>query len=260
MSARVGRHVTSRIRARGWLRTESPLHVGGLGHDPSEPLPIALDGLGRLYVPGTTLAGVLRNWSRGTGEASPLLDRLWGFVSKDDSEEGSASRMIVADALVTTDHRLDERGLPASPLDPIGLELRQSVGIDRVTGTAAQEFLYGRTVVPAGCYLRLEIDVESRTDDATGDEARLGALLAALSAGEVRIGAATGRGLGRYDCSTTRSSWSWTGSTPRPACWPCCGTTRPEPGRRRRCGPPTRGFRDAERFSTSASPGLLALR
>lgn len=196
MTARAGRHVTSRIRARGWLRTESPLHVGGLGHDPSEPLPIALDGLGRLYVPGTTLAGVLRNWSRGAGEASPLLDRLWGFLSRDDSEEGGASRVIVADALVTTDHRLDERGLPASPFDPVGLELRQSVGIDRVTGTAAQEFLYGRTVVPAGCYLRLEIDVESRTDDAAGDEARLGALLAALSAGEVRIGAATGRGLG----------------------------------------------------------------
>src|SRR5690606_26985245 len=65
MAHRVGRRMTARIRARGWLRTESPLHVGGLGSDPSDALPIAVDGLGRLYVPGTTLAGVLRHWMVG---------------------------------------------------------------------------------------------------------------------------------------------------------------------------------------------------
>ncbi|MEU8201433.1 RAMP superfamily CRISPR-associated protein [Streptosporangium sp. NPDC049046] len=195
MSIRVGRRVTSRVRARGWLRTESPLHVGGLGHDPSQPLPIAVDGLGRLYVPGTTLAGVLRNWSRGADPESTDLDSLWGFVSKGRDDEGRASRVVVADALITSDARLDDRGLPASPLDPARLELRQSVGIDRTTGAAAQEFLYGRAVVPAGCHLRLEMDIES-DEDGPADEARMGALIEALCAGEVRIGAATGRGLG----------------------------------------------------------------
>ena len=196
MSIRVGRHVTSRIRARGWLRTESPLHVGGLADDPSESLPIAVDGLGRLYVPGTTLAGVLRNWSRGADPESTDLDPLWGFIPKDrENDEGRASRVIVADALITSEARLDEHGLPATPLDPARLELRQSVGIDRRTGTAAQEFLYGRAVVPAGCHLRLEIDIES-DEEGPADEARMGALLEALRAGEVRVGAATGRGLG----------------------------------------------------------------
>lgn len=191
---RVGRHVTSRIRARGWLRTESPLHVGGLARDPSEPLPIALDGLGRLHVPGTTLAGVLRSWSRGIDTDPGALGEFWGFTQW-GGDGGRASRVIVADALITAEPRLNDRGLPAVPLDPDRLEFRHSVGIDRVTGTAAQEFLYGRAVVPAGCYLRMEIDVESHLDGAV-DEARMGSLLAALSAGEVRIGAATGRGLG----------------------------------------------------------------
>lgn len=194
MTTRVGRPVNSRIRVRGWLRTESPLHVGGLGHDPSEPLPIALDGLGRLYVPGTTLAGVLRNWSRGVAAESAVVDELWGFMPE-RGDEGRASRVIVADALITEDHRLDEYGLPATPLDPGRLEFRQPVGIDRVTGAAAQEFLYSRAVVPAGCHLRLELDIESREEGAP-DEARMGMLLAALGAGEIRIGAATGRGLG----------------------------------------------------------------
>lgn len=194
MTTRVGRHVNSRIRARGWLRTESPLHVGGLGHDPSEALPIALDGVGRLYVPGTTLAGVLRSWSRGADAESEVVDKLWGFIAR-DGDEGRASRMTVADALITADCRLDEHGLPATPLDPGRVEFRPSVGIDRVTGAAAQEFLYGRAVVPAGCHLRLEIDIES-DEDGDADEARMGMLLTALSSGEIRIGAATGRGLG----------------------------------------------------------------
>ncbi|MEU7002658.1 RAMP superfamily CRISPR-associated protein [Nonomuraea sp. NPDC046570] len=194
MTRRTGRHVTSRVRARGWLRTESPVHVGGLSTDPSEPLPIALDGLGRPYVPGTTLAGVLRSWSRGA-DPDALLHDLWGTAGEDS--EGGASRVIVADALVTSDTRLDAQSLPLSPINRALMEFRPSVGIDRVTGTAAPEFLYGRQVVPAGCLLRLEIDIESAADsDQAVDEARMGAFLAALSAGEIRIGAATGRGLG----------------------------------------------------------------
>ncbi|GGO71149.1 RAMP superfamily CRISPR-associated protein [Nonomuraea cavernae] len=192
MTPWTGRRVTSRVRARGWLRTESPLHVGGLGTGPAEPLPLAVDGLNRPYVPGTTLAGVLRDWSRGAGPDA--LDELWGFAAA-RGDGGRASRVIVADALVTSDRRLDERGLPASPLSVAQLEVRSSVGIDRTTGAAAPEILYGRQVVPAGHYLRLEIDVESAESPAL-DEARMRALLTALAAGEIRLGAATGRGLG----------------------------------------------------------------
>ncbi len=197
-SMRVGRHVVSRVRARGWLRTESPLHVGGLSGDPTEPLPIALDGLGRVHVPGTTLAGVLRSWCRGIGPEPDSLREMWGSVPE-RGDGGRASRVIVADALVATTCRVDEHGLPVTPLDPALLEFRPFVGIDRATGAAAPEFLYGRAVVPAGCYLRLEIDIESAElgeHSAELDQTRMAALLEALGRGEIRLGAATGRGLG----------------------------------------------------------------
>lgn len=216
MTNRVGRPVTARIRARGWLRTESPLHVGGLGDDPSEALPIAVDGLGRPYVPGTTLAGVLRHWTLGaaarpvrpTSTGSPLtpgaadedpghLNDLWGYVAERDDDRAHASRVIVADALIATDTRLDEHGLPAAPLDPARLEFRPSVGIDRRTGAAAPEFLYGRAVIPTGHYIRLALDIEcADVRDLARDEARMGAMLAALTRGEIRVGAATGKGFG----------------------------------------------------------------
>lgn len=196
MTSRTGRPMTSRIRVRGWLRTESPLHVGGLSGDPSDPLPLAVDGEGRLYVPGTSLAGALRSWMRGAGPEEDLK-RLWGFIPEGDhdEEEGQASRVIVADALIAVDTKLDEYGLPENPLEFGHLEFRPSVGIDRVTGAAVPEFLYGRAVVPAGNYVRLALDIECH-DETELDEARMGAMLDALASREVRLGAATGKGFG----------------------------------------------------------------
>ncbi|MEU8393698.1 RAMP superfamily CRISPR-associated protein [Nonomuraea sp. NPDC048892] len=190
----MGRPVSSRIRVRGWLRTESPLHVGGLEHEPSEPLPIAMDGRGHLYVPATTLAGVLRAWCLGSGEIPSAMDEVWGYEA-DGGAGGQASRVVVADALVTRTTVTDERGVPAHPLEHDVLEYRPSVAIDRVTGAAVPEFLHGREVIPIGCYLRLEFHIESN-EQPDRDEALMGALLAALSGRQVRLGAATGKGLG----------------------------------------------------------------
>ncbi|MGP4109723.1 RAMP superfamily CRISPR-associated protein [Streptomyces sp. 4N509B] len=212
MTPRTGRPMTSRIRVRGWLHTESPLHVGGIGRDPAESLPIAVDGRGRLYVPGTSLAGALRAWMRGAatpdGPGSdapspdapspdgPDLNGLWGYATP-GTRDGHASRVVVHDALVARSDRLDLHGLPADPLPASRLEVRTSVGIDRVTGTAASEILSSRSVVPPGHYVRFELDVECGDGDREArDRARVKALLDALAAREIRLGAATTRGLG----------------------------------------------------------------
>jgi CRISPR/Cas system CSM-associated protein Csm3 (group 7 of RAMP superfamily) len=199
MTHRTGRHLTSRIRARGWLRVESPLHVGGLDGDPSAPLTIAVDGQGRPYVPGTGLAGVLRAWTRGAGAENDGLRDLWGFIPdtegpapKKGGEAGQAARLIVADGLITTEPR---ESVLTDPM-AIGLELRPSVGISRVTGTAAPEILHHRWVVPVGHYVRLELEIESDSAEPTLDGARMAALLTALEHGEIRLGAAASRGYG----------------------------------------------------------------
>jgi CRISPR/Cas system CSM-associated protein Csm3 (group 7 of RAMP superfamily) len=187
--------MTSRIRVKGWLHIESPLHVGGMGLDPAESLPIAVDGRGRLYVPGTSLAGALRSWMRGASDSDgPEMDGLWGYATP-GAKDGHASRVVIHDALVTRSDRLDLHGLPTDPLPASQMEVRTSVGIDRVTGTAASEILSSRSVIPPGHYIRFELDVES-ADNEPQDRARVKALLDALAAREIRLGAATSRGLG----------------------------------------------------------------
>ncbi len=115
--------------------------------------------------------------------------------------EARASRIIVRDALVCATRPADPAAPPADEnlLPPARLEVRTSVGIDRFSATAADRVLYSRAVVPAGAYLRLEIDVECGADPDVRklDRTRLGALLDALMAGDLRLGAAVSRGLGK---------------------------------------------------------------
>lgn len=196
MTERTGRPMDTRLRVRGWLSVRTPLHVGGIALDPAEALPLAVDGQGRVYVPGTSLAGALRDWMRGTDTRRDALKDLWGFVADGVSNDGNTSRVVIRDAVIATTTRTDGYGVPIDPIDPVTLPARHGVGIDRFTGAAAPEFLYTRTVVPRGSYLCFEMDIESTAAHHDSDRAHLAALLAALSDEEIPLGAATRRGLG----------------------------------------------------------------
>ncbi|CAL9672446.1 hypothetical protein SUDANB176_07503 (plasmid) [Streptomyces sp. enrichment culture] len=196
MTTPPARATVRRLRVRGWLKTLSPLHVGGAGHDPNGVLPVATDGQGRLYVPGTGLAGPLRALLR-PGRSTSEPDTLWGF-SEPGTRNAAVSRFVVHDALICSGTDLDDAGEPAAPLDPSRLEIRHSVGIDRHRGTAAHGFLHARTVVPKGSLLRFALDLNSGTDDTWDeDRRRIRRLLALLADRRLRLGAAKTRGLGR---------------------------------------------------------------
>ncbi|ODA69277.1 RAMP superfamily CRISPR-associated protein [Streptomyces sp. AVP053U2] len=190
-----------RLRVAGWLRTLSPLHVGAAGQDPNAPLAVAVDGRERLYVPGSSLAGALRSMmhndpAAGDGPRDEAANRRWGWA-QEKGPGGTVSRIVVRDAPVATGPGLDSDGLPAAPLDPARLEMRTSVGIDRRHGTAAQGFLFTRTVIPQGALLRLELDLHTHARRAEQDRAYLSRLLMLLADGQLRLGGAVTRGLGR---------------------------------------------------------------
>ncbi|TYK52614.1 RAMP superfamily CRISPR-associated protein [Actinomadura decatromicini] len=197
MTRRRGRPMDRRLRVRGWLRIQTPLHVGGVALDPAEALPVAVDGQDRVYVPGTSLAGTLRAWMRGADPRTARLNDMWGYEEEGKSDPGGqASRVVVRDAVVTTTTGTDGDGIPNEPLRSRALPVLHGVGIDRVTGAAASAFLYARTVVPPGHYLSFEVDVETTDVLLARDRARLHALLTALKSEEIGIGAANGKGLG----------------------------------------------------------------
>lgn len=177
----MARKLTQRIKVKGVLITQSPIHVGGISLDPTIDLALAVDGQGCYYIPGTSLAGALRQWMSGNlGDAQ--TQSLWGYQEKD---KGHASFISIEDAY----------------FDRPGVEIRDGVGINRQSGAAADGKKFDRAVIPKGvrCSFAMSVEIAAEGDfsDALDD------LLNALCAGNIRLGAAKTRGLGRVkleDC------------------------------------------------------------
>ena len=53
----MARLINTRIKVDGFLVTQGPMSVGGMGADTEVDMALARDGQNRLYVPGTSLAG-----------------------------------------------------------------------------------------------------------------------------------------------------------------------------------------------------------
>jgi CRISPR/Cas system CSM-associated protein Csm3 (group 7 of RAMP superfamily) len=159
------------------LVAATALHVGAPSDDGVTDLPLATDGQGRLLVPGTSWAGVLRAAASRhlPGEA---VDSIFGFQDPNDEDGGHASRLFVSDTAVTAGQ----------------VELRNGVGIDRWRAAAADRLRYDRLVLPAGTGLELRLRYQG---PATDGVERLVGIVRAVG---LRIGAGTGRGLGRLDC------------------------------------------------------------
>lgn len=197
----MARKITSRLQIAGTLVAETPLHVGGYGDSPDTDLPLAQNGKGEFYIPGTSLAGVLRNWCEKNFDED-LAEKLFAPRHSKGNADGFASFVLIEDATIKN-------------AGQVLTEIRDGVGIDRFYGVAADKAKYDRAVLPRGTEMDFQMTVElaSRRDDepenkdqpeedvfnrrVTETKAVIGYLLEALMKSKVRFGAAKTRGLGR---------------------------------------------------------------
>lgn len=181
----MARKITHRLKVAGKLVALTPLHVGGAEQGPITDMALARDGLGRVYLPGTSLGGAIRAYC-GADEES----ERWGFARGEDG--GTASHVLVDDApaLATPD-----------------AELWHGTGIHRRWGTAAEGAKYDREVLPRGTAfdfrLSCEVPVERDVEEWRGF---LAWLVRALERADVPLGAAATRGLGRVKLTEVRCS------------------------------------------------------
>lgn len=196
------------------LRTA--LHLGTGDPDELTDSPVRRDAAGGIVIPATSLAGSLRNvctrlapWlSSGapeggrTGERQICLAldpakeldkqpcgcltcRLFGdinpVVSAGQSYQSSASRLWVYDLY---------------PISPCPTAFRDSVGIDRVSGTAKDAAKFDLEMVPAGTEFLLRMKLETTT---SLEEELLSAALGEWQAGRGSLGGGSSRGLGAFD-------------------------------------------------------------
>ena len=219
-----------RHEVAGTLETVTAVRPGGWGSSAYADLVVARDGLGRLMIPGTSLAGALRSWLGSvTGPAGgPLFDRaalaaVFGDLEH-RSQQGTVCRIMVDDAVAAGD---------------VSAVIRDGVGIDRVTGSAAGGILYQQEVIPPGTRFAVRITAAQSATDTERVCTALNHLVQALAAGRVEIGAARTRGLGqvrlsgitrtRVDLADRAQVLGWLCGRPAPA--PAADTALPGDGR-----------------------------
>ena len=182
--------IVGKIWVRGDLVAQTPISVGGLGAGEHVDLDGAVDGAGRFYIPGTSLAGPMRAWLSENIESEKLLDELFGFIEQ-KGDGGQASSFFVED----------------SPAPDSVRERRHGIALREDTETVVDGFFYTRGLLPRGTRFPLEMELDVHEAPRTGDEHPAGALtplLRALSRGEIRFGACKTRGMGELRLENLR--------------------------------------------------------
>ncbi|MDB4948542.1 MAG: hypothetical protein JWM27_1191 [Gemmatimonadetes bacterium] len=196
----------------GTLATRTPLHPGTGESGMATELPILRDHTGTPYIPGTQIAGRLR-------EAATRLAPALGWVSCTALEDPASGRTAtctcpVCDLFGSRGQREaagDEDPaasrlwcFDATPVDGPGRTLiRDGVGISRRTGTSAAEAsaLYDAEWIPAGTSFALRLELERRPvrPGAPDPEDVLALALSEWEAGRGRLGGGAARGGGAFD-------------------------------------------------------------
>lgn len=179
----MARRIASRIKVSGILIAQSPIHVGGHGGNPQIDLALAVNGEGQYYIPGTSLAGAFSGWIEKDRQANSV----WGYQQPKD-DDGHASFIIVEDA------HIQDRNT----------EIRDGVGINRECATAAEKVKYDRVILPRGCKipLNMTLDIPLESEEKSTDyKNTFSSFIKSLENGEIRLGAAKTRGLGKVKLS-----------------------------------------------------------
>ncbi len=173
--------------------TKSPLRIGSGDNDDITDIMILRDKKGRFFIPGTSLAGVLRAEIVSVyGER--VAEKLFGSIDDD----GNQSMLIVNDVI----------------LNNANLTYRDGVSIDPLTGTAIRGAKYDYEALERGASGRINLELTIRyhsmkntvdfdgyvhddfkaVDDFYGE---LAAALADLLTVGIRVGSLTSKGFGK---------------------------------------------------------------
>lgn len=185
----MARKIRSRYKITGNLTTISPIHIGGVGGNADTDMALAVNGEGKFYLPATSLAGALRAYMATLN--SKITNKIWGFQEK-EGDNGHASFVIVEDAVINS----------------AIVEIRDGVAIDRYSGTAAEGMKFDRAILPKGVKIPISLILErdAKLSDSEWQECQnaFAQLITALEEGEIYLGGAKSRGLGRVKLYDTR--------------------------------------------------------
>lgn len=194
---------------------ETALHVGQGESELGTDAPLRRNLAGKLIIPATTIAGVLRTLATRLGLRLHLggaRDKCFALCSKPELRKSRPNGDEICGCAVC--HLFGELYPNEKPKEANGgrasrlwvydarllsLEktfVRDGVGIDRTTGAAAsaESLKYDTEIIPQGARFKLHLELEHTEEN---DHKLLAAVLAEWQSGRLWMGGNVGRGLGR---------------------------------------------------------------
>lgn len=177
--------IIEKIVVEGTIKTESPLLIGTGENDGVIDTMILKDKQARPFIPGTSLAGVLRECLYSAEPDDELADRLFGKIARNRqlNDRSYQSAIIVEDIILRNAKTI----------------IRDGVGIDNFTGVGKDGAKYDYEAVDRGAKGDFSLVVTLRACHAEyrGQLEAAVKKLADIMMGGISIGALTTKGFGR---------------------------------------------------------------
>lgn len=184
----------------------SPLRIGGGGNENSD-IDLILDGMGIPFIPGSSLAGVIRNMMLTISKndssdnkyciTSNDVDELFGYVessSGNDDPQAYSSKILINDGVIESNKKEKD----------IRISVRDGVGLDE-WGMAIPGAKYDFEVseINAPLYAIIECNYDNDIQ-----EHKFERVLSIIGNEGIALGARTSRGYGKMKCEIKKRSFS----------------------------------------------------
>lgn len=191
-----------RFLARIVIEAKTPLAVGSGDNNVLTDALVATDANGLPYIPGTSIAGVIRSMI----EDKQLVKNIFGFQEKKD---GEGSKIIFTEAKLLNNYGLAMDGLCTTADCSDFLKQYQNLPIRQHTkinhrGTTADRAKFDEQVVYAGSRFCFEMEMVAEND--AEDKTNFEKALEQIFKSSFRIGGGTRSGFGEIDVVEIKES------------------------------------------------------
>jgi CRISPR/Cas system CSM-associated protein Csm3 (group 7 of RAMP superfamily) len=170
------------------LLLNSPLHIGcGVGK--YSDADVIVDSSGRVFLPGSSIAGVLRSMFQKLPDGQKIVDKWFGY-SRDGKDETRASKLRFFNAYS----------------EKAKIVIRDAIRIDHKSGLVEDGAKHDRQIVEPGCSFPLRIELEfvkKGQEDVDKAYQLLFSIADALNSNKLFFGAKTLSGYGRFSAGNT---------------------------------------------------------
>lgn len=174
--------IKGKIVLIGQIECLSPLHIGS-GKDTHSDMDIMRDKEGRIFIPATSLIGVLRHTILKkcfNGQENQDFKKCWGYTSEDEGQQSAIS--------------CDNLGING---DDIQIVKRDGVRIDNQTGRATDQGKFDFELLERGATFELCMEFTYNTDTELYIKKTARTIYELLVKGQISLGAKTTAGFGK---------------------------------------------------------------